>query len=74
MKKLIDMMLETLSTRDVFLFRIACAACGVEYGGKKVQFSKAGITPPTQGKRIVFDALYEQEFRIARQAAIRDAA
>ena len=74
MKKLVEMMLENLSTREVFLFRIACAACGTPYGGKSVRFSKAGITPPTEGKRIIFDTLYEQEFRAARQAAIRDAA
>ena len=74
MKQLVDMLLENLSTREVFLFRIACASCGTEYGGKRVQFSKAGITPPTEGKRIIFEACYEQEFRSARQAAIRDAA
>ena len=74
MKQLVDMLLENLSTREVFLFRIACASCGTEYGGKRVQFSKAGITPPTEGKRIIFEACYEQEFRAARQAAIRDAA
>ena len=71
MKKLIEMMLENLSTREVFLFRIRCGACGTEYGGKSVRFSKAGITPPTQGKRILYDAVYEQEFQAARQAAIR---
>ena len=74
MKKLVEMMLENLSTREVFLFRIACAACGTPYGGKPVRFSKAGIIPPTEGKRIIFDTLYEQEFRNARQVAIRDAA
>ena len=74
MKQLVDMLLENLSTREVFLFRIACATCGTEYGGKSVRFSKAGITPPTEGKRIIFEACYEQEFRTARQAAIRDAA
>ena len=74
MKKLIEMMLENLSTREVFLFRIACAACGTSYGGKPVRFSKAGIIPPTEGKRIIFDTLYEQEFRDARQASVRDAA
>ena len=74
MKKLIEMMLTDLSTREVFLFRIACAACGAEYGGKGVQFSKAGIMPPTQGKQIIFDTLYEQEFRDARQASVREAA
>jgi len=74
LKKLIEMLLENLSTREVFLFRIACAECAVEYGGKQISFSKAGITPPTQGKRILFDAIYEQEFQDARQAAIRNAA
>ena len=74
MKQLVDMLLENLSTREVFLFRIACAACGTPYGGKSVRFSKAGIAPPTEGKRIIFEACYEQEFRSARQAAIRDAA
>ena len=74
MKQLVDMLLENLSTREVFLFRIACASCNTEFGGKPVRFSKAGITPPTEGKRIIFEACYEQEFRAARQAAIRDAA
>ena len=74
MKQLIEMMLEDLSTRDVFLFRIACGACGTEYAGKQVRFSKAGITPQTQGKKIIYDACYEQEFRDARLSAVRDAA
>lgn len=67
------MVLENLSTQDIFLFRIACGICAAEYGGKQIRFSKAGITPPTEGKRIIFAACYEQEFRTARQAAIRDA-
>ena len=74
MKQLVDMLLENLSTREIFLFRIACGNCAAEFGGKSVRFSKAGITPPTEGKRIIFEACYEQELRSARQAAIRDAA
>ena len=74
MKQLVDMLLENLSTREVFLFRIACGTCAAEFGGNPVRFSKAGIMPPTEGKRIIFEACYEQEFRSARQAAIRDAA
>ena len=73
MKKLIEMMLENLSTRDVFLFRITCGACGTEYAGKQTKFSKAGIAPQTPGKKIIYDACYEQEMRDARQAAIREA-
>ena len=74
MKKLVEMMMEDLSTREVFLFRIACGACGTEYAGKQVKFSKAGITPQTQGKKIIYDACYEQELRDARLAAVREAA
>ena len=74
MKKLVEMMLENLSTRELFLFRIACSTCAAEFGGKPVRFSKTGITPPTEGKRIIFEACYEQELRAARQMAIRDAA
>ena len=74
MKKLVEMMLENLSTREVFLFRIACSTCAAEFGGKPVRFSKAGIIPPTEGKKIIYEACYEQEFQTARQSAIRDAA
>ena len=73
MKQLVEMMLENLSTRELFLFRITCASCETEFGGKRVRFSKADVTPSTQGKKIIFDTLYEQEFRDARQAAIKDA-
>ena len=74
MKKLVELFLENLSTRDVFLFRIACGACGTEFANKPRRFSKAGLEPQTEGKKVIFDAVYEQEFRAARQSAIRDAA
>lgn len=74
MKKLVELFLENLSTRDVFLFRIVCGTCGTEFANKPHRFSKAGLIPQTEGKKIIFDAIYEQEFRSARQVAIRDAA
>ena len=74
MQKLIEAFLENLSSRDVFLFRIACGECGGEFANKPQRFSKADTPPPTEGKKIIYDALYEQEFRSARQGAIRDAA
>lgn len=74
LKKLIEPFLEDLSTREAFLFRIACRACGTEYANKPQRFSKAGITPQTEGKKVIFDAVYEQEFQSARLSAIRDVA
>ena len=74
MKKLIERMLENLSTRDVFLFRIACGACGKEYGNKPMRFSKAGVIPQTPKKAALYEILYAQELQTARLSAVRDAA
>ena len=73
MKKLIEMLLENLSTREAFLFRIACSACGTEYGGKPVRFSKAGMIPQTPKKAALYEIVYSQELQSARLRAIRDA-
>ena len=74
MKELIEKIIENLSTKDVFLFRVTCASCGMDYGNRPMRFSKAGVVPATQSKRIIYDALYEQELNSARQVAIRSAA
>ena len=74
MKKLVDLALENLSTKEVFLFRVTCGSCGSGYGNRPIRFSKASIKPDTQSKQIIYDAVYEQEFRAARQIAIRNAA
>ena len=74
MKKLIERMLENLSTRDVFLFRIACGACGKEYGNKPIRFSKAEVIPQTPQKAALYEILYAQELQTARLSAVRDAA
>lgn len=74
MKKLVEIMLENHSTRDCFRFHISCDECGSAYANKSIPFSKAGIIPPTESKKIIFDAIYEQEFRDARQSALSEAA
>ena len=74
MKKLVEAVLENASTKDVFLFLATCGSCGAEYGNKPIRFSKAEIPPSTQSKRIIYDALYEQEYKAARQVEIRNAA
>ena len=74
MKKLVDAVLENLSSRDVFLFRVVCGSCGTGYGNRPIRFSKACIVPAAKNQQILYDALYEQEFRAARQIAVRNAA
>ena len=73
MKHLVESALENMSTKDIFVFRLTCGNCGTAYGNKPVRFSKAGMIPPDKNKRIIYEALYEQEFRSARQAAVRHA-
>lgn len=74
MRKLIDAVLENMSSKEVFRFRVTCAGCGAEYGNRPTRFSKAEAAPATRSKQIIYDALYEQELRSARQSAIRNAA
>ena len=69
MKKIGDKIMDDLSTKEVFLYRITCASCATQYSSKQRRFSKAGIVPATESKRIIYDALYEQEHRAARQLA-----
>ncbi len=73
MKKLIELMLEDLSTKNFFLFHIRCGSCGKEYSNRPVRYSKAGTIPQTREQQILFDAIYEQESRDARHSAIREA-
>ena len=61
--------MEDLSTKEVFLYRVTCAACTTPYSSKLKRFSKAGVIPATDSKRIIYDALYEQEHLVARQTA-----
>lgn len=74
MKKLVEAVLQNLSSREVFVFRVTCENCGSEYGNRPTRFSRSQMPPTTPGKRILHEALYEQEFADARRAAIREAA
>lgn len=74
MRKLVDHILEDLSTRETFSFRLRCGSCGGTHSNRPVRFSKAGIPPATPEKQILFDAIYDQEYRSARSSAIRSIA
>lgn len=74
MKKLVEAVIENLSSKKTFRFRVTCGCCAAEYGNRPIQFSKAETPPITQHKQIIYDALYEQELREARRIAVRNAA
>ena len=53
LEKLVETVLENLSTKEVFLFRVACGSCSTEYGTKPIRFSKSEIPPTIQSKQII---------------------
>ena len=74
MKEIVEPLLRDCSTPEVFLFDISCPQCGQTYSSRPVRFSKAGVSPATDGKRVVYGALYEMERQQARDAAAAEAA
>ena len=74
MRKLVETVLENVSTKEAFLFRVSCANCEAAYTNRPVRFSKAGVTPTEESKKIIYNALYEQEMNSARHSAIRSIA
>ena len=72
MKELVDLALENISSKEMFLFQIRCAECGTVHTSKAVRFTKAGIIPETKGKAHIYQILYEQEGARARREAVRD--
>lgn len=69
MKKIVDKVMDDLSTKELFMYRITCAVCRTPYNSKALRFSKSGVVPATASKKIIYDALYEQEHCSARQTA-----
>ena len=74
MKQLVEAVLENLSTKEVFRFQVLCACCRRAYGNRPVKFSKAAEAVIPGHKQLLYEAMYEQEFRDAKRIAIRTAA
>lgn len=74
MRKLVEAVLEDLSSTEVFRFRVVCGNCGSEYGNKPLRFSKSVAPSAFQEGALLHRALYEQELSTAKRIAIRNAA
>ena len=73
MRRMIRDAMEDRSSPEAFLFSLNCAVCGVTWISRTSRFSKAGVTPESEGKRIIFRKLYEREWEEARERAVTDA-
>lgn len=61
------------STPAAFSFSMSCSECGKEWNSTPVIFSKAGIEPETEGKKVIFEALYQSEKERALEKAVVEA-
>ena len=70
MKKLVEMLLDDRSGKDEFVFAVCCDECHRPYHSRPRRFSKAGSAPPNGERVELYTAIYEQEYRAARQDAV----
>ncbi len=70
MKKLLEEHIRDFSDDKSFRFEITCEECGRAFSNGVFHFSKAGVAPPTEEKRIIYEALYRREKHKAMQSAI----
>lgn len=73
MKQNIDEYLEDCSTQKEFQYQIRCESCGKIWKSKSRLFSQACITPSTEGKRIIYQTLYQREKAEAFSLAAKEA-
>ena len=73
MKQKILERLTDRSNPSSFCSTVRCESCGKTWIGERVKFSKWNSHPITEGKKLAFSVLYEQEREQARQMAARKA-
>lgn len=74
MRQITKDLLTDQSVPEEFRFFLRCGECGSAWHSIPIRFSKAGIRPETEGKRVIFRALYEREREQARLRAVEAAA
>ena len=69
MRRLASDRLLDCSTVEEFRFFLPCGECGRIWKSRPARFSRAGLQPETEGKRVIYRTLYERERAEARTAA-----
>lgn len=54
MRRIIKASMEDRSSMERFQFSLRCAVCGFLWESQPVRFSKAGMQPESEGKRVIF--------------------
>lgn len=67
-----EKMLLDFSGPDEFCFGLRCAECGEVVKTTPVRFSRSGIKPESEEKRVVYDTLYRIEKATALDRAVTE--
>lgn len=73
MRKIITEKMCDCSTEEVFCFSLTCEVCGRVWKSSLKHFTKAGQSPKEEGKRVIYQKLYQREQERARVQAIQEA-
>ena len=73
MRRIIKASMEDISSAEGFQFSLRCAVCGFCWKSQPARFSKAGVQPENEGKRVIFQALYQREREDAFKRAAAEA-
>lgn len=73
MKNAIINNMKNFSDRERFVFTVSCTVCGRVWTSTPVAFSKAGVVPESESKKIVLQALYDKEMEKAALKAVNEA-
>ena len=65
--------LQDCSTPELFQFSISCSECKEIWKSRPIRFTRAGVKPKTEGKKIIFKTLYDREKAVARNLAMKEA-
>ena len=73
MRRIIKAFMQDASTASKFQFSLRCAVCGSLWKSRPAYFSKAKVPPENEGKRVIFQTLYQRELEDAWERAVTEA-
>ena len=73
MRRTIKAFIKDASTGEKFQFSLRCAVCGSLWKSRPAYFSKAKVLPENEGKRVIFQTLYQRELEDAWERAVTEA-
>ena len=67
----VEKRIQDFSTPEEFRFGITCELCGDTLTTIPVRFIKAGEKPETDGKKVIYETMYQRDRQLERDAATR---